>query len=127
MAEEGETDGSESNESNVLFTGVVKGNLVNESSLLSEERERVSSILHPLLRDYVRCDRNAMAWRVCRFIGVERMRGILALAAHAVAVVRDQLDGRAVAEAEEKRFMELTEPLHDLSWTTSALRWWAGC
>ncbi len=34
-----------------------------------------------------------------------RMRGILALAEHAVAVVRDQIDGRTVARNERKEVL----------------------
>ncbi len=50
-----------------------------------------------------------------------RMRGVLALSGHAVAVVRDQVDGRAVGETDEKKFMEVAEPLAYL--TISALMW----
>ncbi len=89
-----------------------------------------------LIRDYVRSDANAAARRACqdialravhgtivqeqdegrsvgRFMGADENAEDFGASGHAVAVVRDQVDGRAVAEAEEDKFMEVTEPLAD--------------
>ncbi len=138
------TNRSESYESDVLLNNVVTRNLVNGSSLLSEEAERGSFRLHALIRDYVRSDANAAARRACQDIALRavhgtiveeqderrslvvsseqtRIRRILAIAGNAVAVLRDQVDGKTVTEAEEDKFMEVTEPLTDL--TVDALRW----
>ncbi len=45
----------------------------------------------------------------------------MGLAPHAIAVVRDQVDGREVGEAEEQKFVEVTKPLADV--TVDALMW----
>ncbi len=49
------------------------------------------------------------------------MRAVLTLSPHAVAVVQDQVDAREVTEAEEQKFLELTEPVADV--TIDALMW----
>ncbi len=131
-------------ESSLLFFRVVKRSLVNGSSLLSEESERGSFRLHPLIRQYVRFDASGTERRLsqdialravretilqeqtkesCTVVSMEQtvMRGILAIAPHAMAVVQDQVDAREVAEKEEQKFMEVTEPVADR--TVSALLW----
>ncbi len=60
-------DGSEKKESNVLFLKVVKGALVNGSSLLIEEGGRGSFRLHPLIRQYVRFDAGRTGAGVSRY------------------------------------------------------------
>ncbi len=65
------TDGSESNESSVLFFRV-KRKLVNGSSLLNEEAERGSFRLHPLIRQYVRFEAS-----LTRAVSVRRLRCVL--------------------------------------------------
>ncbi len=90
------TDGSESNELNALFCKVVKGNLVNGSSLLSEEAERGSFRLHPLIREYVRFDLSLLDRCVYQDIALRavydtfrrRKVGVWAVAPHAVTVVQ---------------------------------------
>ncbi len=54
-------------------------------------------------------------------LSVATKRAVVALAAHAVAVVVDQVDGREPGEAEEDKFLEVTEPLADV--TIDALNW----
>ncbi len=122
-------DGSRSNES-ILYIRVVKRNLVNKSSLLSEEAERGSFRLHSLIREYVRLNAGASA-RLYQDIALRAVHGaieeevvqastfdslsivtkraVVALASHAVAVVVDQVDGREPGEAEEDKFLEVTE------------------
>ncbi len=122
----------------------MKQNLVNGSSLLSEEAERGSFRLHPLIRQYVRRDAKPTARRLCQDIALRAvheavaqeqleqrstdvssaqvtMRAVLRLAPHAVAVVRDQVDARELAQKVEHKFAEVTEPLADL--TIRALTW----
>ncbi len=138
------SDESESNESGLLVFNDVKRKLVNGSSLLSEEAERGSFRLHPLIRQYVRFEASPTAHRLCQEIALRAvhgaivpeqveelstvvsseqatMRGILTLAPHAVAVVRDQVDAREVTETEEQKLVELTEPVADV--TVRALMW----
>ncbi len=50
-----------------------------------------------------------------------RMRKVLTVAHHAVAVVQDQVDGREMTETEEQKFVELTKPVADV--TVNALMW----
>ncbi len=59
------TNGSERNESNVLFFRVVKEELMNWSSLLREEGERGLFRLHPLIKQYVKFDagRTGQVWQ----------------------------------------------------------------
>ncbi len=49
------------------------------------------------------------------------MRAILGLAPHAISVVQDQIDGRELRQAEEHKFVEVTEPLAEL--TVHVLSW----
>ncbi len=135
-------DGSENNDSSIFFR-VVKGDLVNGSSLLSEEAKRGSFRLHPLIRQYVRFDAGPTA-RVCQDIALRAVHGtviqqqvqqyptgdlsaqksirsFLTLAPHAIAVVQDQVDARKLEQAEEHKFVEVTEPLAELA--VRALSW----
>ncbi len=114
------------------------------SSLLSEEADRGSFRLHPLIRHYVRNDVSPTDRRVCQDIALRavhgsiaeeeveqcstvasseqvRMRWVLAVAPHAVAVVRDQVEGREVVRTKEQKFLEVTEPVADV--TVRALSW----
>ncbi len=116
---------------------------MNGSSLLSEEGERGSFILNPLIRQYVRFDAGAKA-QVCQDFALRAVHGIvlheqgeepstgvlseqvtipaiLKLATHAIAVVGDQVDARKLGQAEEQKFVEVAEPLGDV--TVPALTW----
>ncbi len=54
------------------------------------------------------------------------MRGIMVLARHAVAVVRDQVDDRELGQTEEHKFVKVTEPVGPFDISYAEL-WWAGC
>ncbi len=72
-----ETDGSESNESSLLFFSVVKRKLVNGSSLLSEESERGAFRLHALIRQCVRFDASRTERRLSQEIALRAVHGTI--------------------------------------------------
>ncbi len=99
---------------------------MNGSSLLSEEGERGSFRLHPVIREYVRRDADRTARGVCQDIALRAVfetvvqeeaeescragsseevivRAVLSVAGHAAAVVLDQVDARELGQTEEQK------------------------
>ncbi len=107
------TEASERDESSPLFYRVVKRNLVDGSSLLTEEAERGSFKLHPLIRHYVRSDVSLTSRRVCQDIALRAVHR---------SIVEEEVEQRSTVISSEQVRMRGVWRLHHMRWLLCGIR-----